>query len=111
MITYGVIRIRIYTEQVDKMALKKRVEVLFEEEKFLYLERKAKDEKTSVGHLIREAVEVAYLTSQAEKRKEAVASLLAAEYDFGASWEELKEEMAEERYRQSMKSIDEGAIN
>lgn len=93
------------------MALEKRVEVLFDKEKFTYLQRKAKEEKTSVGHLIREAVEVAYLTSKTEKRKEAVASLLAAEYDFGASWEELKEEMAEERYRQTMKSIDEEIIN
>jgi predicted CopG family antitoxin len=88
------------------MALKKRVEVLFEQQKFSYLERKAKREKTSVGNLIREAVEVAYLTSQTEKRRRAVASLLSAEYDFGASWEELKEEIAEERYRQTMKSVD-----
>ncbi len=93
------------------MALEKRVEVLFEKDKFTYLERKAKEEKTSVGHLIREAVEVAYLTSQVEKRKEAVASLLSAEYDFGASWEELKEEMAVDRYRQTMKSINEEAIS
>ena len=81
------------------MALEKRVEVLFDKEKFTYLQRKAKEEKTSVGNLIREAVEVAYLTNRTEKRKEVVASLLAAEYDFGASWEELKEEMAEERYK------------
>ena len=88
------------------MALEKRVEVLFDKEKFTYLQRKAKEEKTSVGNLIREAVEVAYLTSQTEKRKAAVASLLSAEYDFGGSWEEIKEEMAEERYRQTMKSVD-----
>ncbi len=89
------------------MALEKRVEVLFDKDKFTYLQRKAKEEKTSVGNLIREAVEVAYMTSQAEKRKEAVAGLLLADYDFGASWEELKQEIAEDRYRQTMKSVDE----
>ena len=33
------------------MALKKRVEVLFDREKFSYLEHLAKREKTSVGNL------------------------------------------------------------
>ena len=81
------------------MALEKRVEVLFEQEKFSYLERKAKREKTSVGKLIREAVDAVYITGRSTKRREAVAHLLSSEYDFGASWEELKEEMAAERYR------------
>ena len=81
------------------MALEKRVEVLFEQEKFSYLERKAKREKTSVGKLIREAVDAVYITGRSTKRREAVAHLLSSEYDFGASWEEIKEEMAAERYR------------
>ena len=81
------------------MALKKRVEVLFEREKFSYLERRAKREKTSVGRLIREAVDAVYITGRDTKRREAVAHLLSSEYYFGASWDELKEEMAAERYR------------
>ena len=46
--------------------------MLFEEEKFLYLEWKAKREKTSVGKLIREAVEAAYMVNHSAKRSEAV---------------------------------------
>ncbi len=45
-----------------------------------------------------------------EKRKEAVRRLLSAEHDLGASWEELKEEMAEERYRQTLKSVDQDSL-
>ena len=45
-----------------------------------------------------------------EERKEAVRRLLSVEYDLGASWEELKEEMAEERYRQTMKSVDQDSL-
>ena len=88
------------------MALEKRVEVLFEKEKFTYLQRKAKEEKTSVGHLIRGAVEVAYLAKDIEKRRGAIKRILEMEpVDFGpdwaeTTWEEFEEEMAEERYRE-----------
>lgn len=92
------------------MALEKRVEVLFEPEKYAYLRWKAKREKTSVGNLIREAVETTYMVNRSAKRKEAVERLLAMEHDLGASWEELKEEMAEERYRQTMKSVDQESL-
>ncbi len=92
------------------MALKKRVEVLFEEEKFLYLEQKAKRERTSVGKLIREAVESAYMVNHSAKRREAVKRLLSMEHDLGASWEELKQEMADERYRQTMKSVNQDSL-
>ena len=51
------------------MALEKRVEVLFEREKFFYLERKAKREKTSVGRLIREAVDAVYNHGEGYKTK------------------------------------------
>ena len=86
------------------MALKKRVEVLFEPEKFSYLERKAKREKTSVGKLIREAVETVYLEKEVAERKAAIDRILAMEIDLGidwaeTSWEEIEEQMAEDRYR------------
>ena len=86
------------------MALEKRVEVLFEPEKFSYLERKAKREKTSVGKLIREAVETVYLEKEVAERKAAIDRILAMEIDLGidwaeASWEEIEEQMAEDRYR------------
>ena len=31
--------------------------------------------------------------------------LLSLEYDFGASWEDIKKEIAEDRYRATMKSV------
>ncbi len=92
------------------MALEKRVEVLFEPEKYAYLRWKAKRENTSVGNLIREAVDAAYIDNRSAKRRDAVRRLLAMEHDLGASWEELKEEIAEERYRQIMKSVDKGSL-
>ncbi len=87
------------------MALKKRVEVLFEPEKFSYLERKAKREKTSVGKLIREAVETVYQEKEADQRRGALKRILEMEpVDFGpnwaeTSWEDFKDEIVEERYR------------
>ena len=64
MVTYGYIHIRIYTDKRDKMALDKRVEVLFDKENYSYLEQKAKRDKTSVGNLIREAVATVYLEKE-----------------------------------------------
>ena len=98
------------------MALKKRVEVLFEEEKFTYLQRKAKEEKTSVGHLVREAVATVYMAKDVDKRRGAIKRILEMEpVDFGpnwaeTTWEEFKEEIAEERYRQIMKSVDRDSL-
>ena len=91
------------------MALEKRVEVLFDKEKFTYLQQKAKEEKTSVGHLVREAVATVYMAKDVDKRRGAIKRILEMEpVDFGpnwaeTTWEEFKEEMAEERYRQIMK--------
>ena len=90
------------------MALKRRVEVLFDKEKFIYLQQKAKEEKTSVGHLVREAVTAVYMTKEVDKGRGALKRVLDLEpVDFGPdwaekSWEEFKEEMAEERYRDAM---------
>ncbi len=93
------------------MALKKRVEVLFDKEKFTYLQQKAKEEKTSVGHLVREAVTIVYMTKEVDKGRGALKRVLEMEpVDFGpnwaeTTWEEFKEEIAEERYRATMKGM------
>jgi len=49
-----------------KEALNKRVEVLFDYEKFSYLEDLARRQKTSVGNLIREAVTMVYMDADAK---------------------------------------------
>ncbi len=88
------------------MALEKRVEVLFEKEKFTYLQQKAKEEKTSVGHLIREAVETVYIAKDTGKGRGDLKRVLDLEpVDFGpnwaeTSWEDFEEEIARERYRE-----------
>ena len=97
------------------MALKKRVEVLFEPEKFSYLERKAKREKTSVGKLIREAVETVYLEKEGAERKAAIDRILAMEIDLGidwaeTSWEEIEEQMAEDRTRDILKCMGDSEV-
>ena len=93
------------------MALKKRVEVLFEEDKYSYLEHLARREKTSVGKLIREAVEKVYLDADLERRRAAVKRIMSANLDLGGDWEDIKKEMEETRYRDILKSMnDETAV-
>jgi hypothetical protein len=94
-----------YTYTEIQMTLRKRVEVLFDPEKFTYLEQAAREQNTSVGHLIREAVAM-YLVPTMEKRHEAAQWLTTQEFDFGADWEELKEELAESRYPQARDILD-----
>ena len=89
------------------MVLRKRVEVLFDPEKFTYLEHLAKREKTSVGNLIREAVTKVYLDAGLEKRQAAVKWLTSQEIDFGTDWAELKGELEQGRLNQVMQSVDE----
>ena len=108
VVTYGYIHIRIDTYKRDKMALDKRVEVLFDKEKFTYLKQKAKEEKTSVGNLIREAVATVCLEKEVDKRRGALKRILEMEpVDFGSdwaetSWEDFEEQMEEERYRDTI---------
>lgn len=92
------------------MALKKRVEVLFDPEKFSYLEDLARREKTSVGNLIREAVTMVYLDPDVKNRREAVQWLTSQDFDFQDDWDALKKDMQEERYKQVMKSLDEDTL-
>ena len=90
------------------MALEKRVEVLFDKEKFTYLQDKAKREKTSVGHLVREAVTAVYMTREVDKGRGALKRVLEMEpVDFGpgwagTSWEEYEEQFEEEEYRDTL---------
>ena len=106
MVTYGYIRML-----GEDMALEKRVEVLFEKKKFTYLQHLAKREKTSVGNLIREAVATVYLEKEVDHQRGAMKRILEMEpVDFGpnwarTSWEEFKEEIAEGRYRATMKGM------
>ncbi len=92
------------------MALKKRVEILFEEDKFTYLEQLARREKTSVGSLIREAVAQVYLDVDLEERREAVNWLTSQNVDFGGDWEDTKKELVGERYKQTMKAVDKDVL-
>jgi hypothetical protein len=75
------------------VALKKRVEVLFDPEKYTHLEHLARREKTTVGRLIREAVEKVYLEADLEKRRRAVRWLTSQNIDFGGDWDKIKEDM------------------
>lgn len=92
------------------MPLNKRVEVLFDQEKFSYLEELARRKKTSVGNLIREAVAMVYLDADLAKRREAVRWLTSQDFDFQGDWDTLKKDLEEERYRQVMKSVDEDVL-
>ena len=93
------------------MALDKRVEVLFDKENYSYLEHIAKRDKTSVGKLIREAVATVYLEKEVDKRRGALKRVLEMDpVDFGpnwaeTSWEDIKKEIAEDRYRATMKGM------
>ena len=96
------------------MALKKRVEVLFDEQKYSYLEHLAKREKTSVGHLVREAVTVMYLEKQVELGRGALKEVLESKpVDFGpdwaeTSWQDFKQELADDRVQSTMKGMNGG---
>ena len=92
------------------MALRKRVEVLFDQGKFSYLEDLARREKTSVGNLIREAVTMVYLDADVKKRREAVQWLTSQDIDFQEDWDALKKYLEEERYQQEVRSVEEDAL-
>ena len=92
------------------MALRKRVEVLFEPEKFSYLEQLARREHTSVGKLIREAVTKVYLEAAIDKRRKAARWLTEQEIDFGADWEQIKAYLEEKRTKQVMGTVDQDIL-
>ena len=92
------------------MALRKRVEVLFEPEKFSYLEQLARRVHTSVGKLIREAVTKVYLEAAIDKRRKAARWLTEQEIDFGADWEQIKAYLEEKRTKQVMGMVDQDIL-
>ena len=93
------------------MALSKRVEVLFDQEKFSYLEELARREKTSVGNLIREAVAMVYMDADVKKRRDAVQWLTSQEFDFPDDWDAVKKELEDARYQHVVKSVDKEALS
>ena len=74
---------------------KKRVEILFDPDQYARLEYIARERRESVGALIREAVRKEYLGPTKEEKLAAVRWMAEQNVDLG-SWEELKEDMAQE---------------
>lgn len=72
--------------------LTKRVEILFEPERYALLEEIARARNTSVGALVRMAVDSELLVPTVEEKMAAVSRLTSQNTEFG-SWEELKEEI------------------
>ena len=71
------------------MALTKRVEVLFEPNQYLELQRISRAQGETVGALVRNAVEQQYLRPTLIQRQQAVQRLLEIQTDI--TWEEAKE--------------------
>lgn len=86
--------------------LRKRVEVLFETSAYRQLEERARAEERSVGALIREAVAKYCLAPSEEERRAAFRWLRSQEMDIDSDWEKVKEEIAEARYQQIIKSLE-----
>lgn len=87
--------------------LNKRVEVLFEPSEYRRLEEIARSEKRSVGAVVREAVGKYVLRPTEEERRKAFRWLRSQTFeDIGGDWEQVKEEIAEERARQIEKSLE-----
>ncbi len=76
------------------MALTRRVEILFDPEKFAQLETIAQARSTTVSGLIREVVERELIVPTLEARLDAVKWLASQSIDLG-SWEEIKEAMVQ----------------
>ena len=72
--------------------LKKRVEVLFDPKQYAALQEIARCQSTSVGALIRHAVERTYLQPTREEKLAAVQRIVSQNIDWG-SWETVKEEI------------------
>lgn len=72
--------------------LSKRVQVLFSKDKFAKLENLAKKKDTSVGSLIREAVEEKYLKKHDKQRMAILAHLSKMSLPV-SEWEEIEKEI------------------
>ena len=82
--------------------LTKKVMVLFEPEKYKKLEKYAFLHETSVGSLIREAVEKVILKEETskEKRMKAAMQIVSAEEDI-PDWDEVERKLSKNRQRES----------
>lgn len=78
------------------MALKRRVEVLFDPEQYEKLEKIARIKRQSVAALIRKAVEQEYLQPDLADKRRAVDRLLSMHLPVG-TWEEVKEALVKAR--------------
>ena len=87
--------------------LKKRVEILFEPLEYRRLEEVARARKRSVGSVVREAVERYVLEPTQEEKRRALEWIASQTFgDIGGDWEQVKEEIAEERMREIEKSLE-----
>ncbi len=74
--------------------LSKRVEILLDPPEMEALRRRAKESKTSIGALIRDAVKEKYLTPTPEKRAAALSRLFSPQREVKfPSWKKLKREL------------------
>ena len=71
------------------MSVTKRVEVLFEPERYRAMEKLARDRGETVGALVREAVDRQYFPDDAERRRSGAQKILSAHSDL--TWEEAKQ--------------------
>jgi hypothetical protein len=87
--------------------LKKRVEILFEPAEYKRLEDLASARGRSVGSVVREAVARYVLQPSEEKRRKAAEWLASQTFEeIGGDWQQVKQEIAEERARQIEKSLE-----
>ncbi|MBI2912678.1 MAG: hypothetical protein HYY03_02020 [Chloroflexi bacterium] len=89
------------------MALKKRVEILFDPAEYRRLEDIAHAKGRSVGSVVREAVEKYVVRPTEEERRKAAQWIASQTFeDIGGEWEDVKREIIEERVRQIDKSLE-----
>jgi hypothetical protein len=89
--------------------LKKRVEVLFDEDEYRRLEELARAKGRSIGALIRAAVARDYLAPDEERRHEAFKWLTSQTFDFlGGDWDDVKKDLLEAQYDAIVKSLETG---
>ena len=74
----------------------RRLQILLDEQRYRRVAARARDRKTSVAAIIREAIDVALPADQAKKRA-AAKRILAAEPITLPDWDELKAELNEAR--------------
>ena len=79
--------------------LTRRLQILIDEERYARLEREAGRTNRSVAAILREAIDHAYPSDAAEKRRAADAILAAQPMDIPETVEDLRRELDEARDR------------